>query len=277
MMFLTGEIKKISKYCKWFGNVLYLDCLECETKYCRGYKDGKSRNDRNKEGSSKSDQTNKKKNKENTMERKSMEKKKIVIGIDQSYQDTGIAIGCEGRIMNVTDCFTKDLQNNSVKRKELNLKLSNIFSKMSLKVKSGHYKVIVIIERIRLQSQGFINIDYIKSIGALNAMIVDLAKEYDFPVYSVDTRAWKSNVIGTSKELNNKYGIDPKKWPTILWCINHGYEDYIINYNVGKRKKGILFTKDGTKYSYNDNRADSIGICLYGFIPKNKQNLKEEH
>lgn len=29
----------MSKYCPMFGLVLYLDCLDCDTKYCRGYKD----------------------------------------------------------------------------------------------------------------------------------------------------------------------------------------------------------------------------------------------
>lgn len=29
----------MSKYCPQYGLVLYLDCLECELKYCRGYKD----------------------------------------------------------------------------------------------------------------------------------------------------------------------------------------------------------------------------------------------
>lgn len=38
-------------------------------------------------------------------------------------------------------------------------------------------------------------------------MIVDTASQYNIPVYSVDTRAWKSASIGTSKEKSNKYGL----------------------------------------------------------------------
>lgn len=201
---------------------------------------------------------------------------KIVIGIDQSYQDTGITVAKNGKVKLVTDCYTKPLKFNSEKRKQLSLILYKVFDKVSLNVKNEPSEVYVIIERIRLQSQGFININYIKSIGALNALIVDIAREYNYPVYSVDTRAWKSTIIGTSKELNNKYGFDPKKFPTILWCIKNGYKDYIIDYNVGKRKKAIIESKN-KKYTYNDNRADSIGICLYGFIPKSKQKLEEEH
>ena len=44
--------------------------------------------------------------------------------------------------------------------------------------------IICVIERIRLRSQGFLNINYIKSIGALNALIVDLMYEYNIKVYS---------------------------------------------------------------------------------------------
>lgn len=230
----------MSKHCPFYGiKVLYLDCLECEEKYCK---------------------------KEKQMD-------KIVVGIDQSYKDTGITVAINGEVKLVTECFTHNLDNNSLKRKELKKTLTKVFDLVKRKASDG-CEVVVVIERIRLQSQGFVNIDYIKSIGALNALIVDLAKEYGFPVFSADTRAWKSAVIGNSKGQNNKYGFDPKKWPTILWCISKGYKDYIIDYEVGKKKKAII-EKDGERYTYNDNKADSIGICLYGF--NNKALLKEEH
>ena len=153
--------------------------------------------------------------------------------------------------------------------------LNYIFSSVHLLKEDYDADVIVIIERIRLQSQGFINIDYIKSIGALNALIVDTAFTFDYPIYSVDTRAWKSSVVGNSKGKTNKYGIDPKKWPTILWCVSKGYKKYIINYDVGKRKSKGIIEKNGERYTYNDNIADSICISLYGFT--NNQLLKEEH
>lgn len=200
---------------------------------------------------------------------------KIVIGIDQSYKDTGVSVSYNGVLKAATDIYTEHLEDNSEKRKTIYNNLYNVFNKMSRMSNRESAEVVVIIERIRLRSQGFLNIDYIKSIGALNALIIDLAKEFSFPVYSVDTRAWKSQVVGTSKEIKNSYGIDSKKWPTILWCIKHGYKDKIINYDVGKRKKGIL-EENGRRYTYNDNIADSICISLYGFIPINKQLLERE-
>lgn len=200
---------------------------------------------------------------------------KIVIGIDQSYQDTGIAIGLNGKIKTAKNIELHSLPNNSLRRERLREQLKRIFGITYNKANKYNASVTVLIERIRLQSQGFLNIDYIKSIGALNALICDVAMSYDFPVFSVDTRAWKSTVIGTSKTQNNPYGIDPHKWPTIIWCINHGYEHYIKYPITNNRKQKGVITKNNERYSYNDNIADSIGICLYGFTTKPK--LKEEH
>lgn len=200
---------------------------------------------------------------------------KIVIGIDQSYKDSGISISVDKQIKSITHCYTMNLKSNTAKRQMLQRKLNSVFKKMSEKAYTNDCELICVIERIRLQSQGFINIDYIKSIGALNAMIVDLASLYNIPVYSVDTRAWKSAVIGTSKEQKNKYGIDPKKWPTILWLIKLGFEDSIKEYVSGRKSKGVI-EHNGERYTYNDNAADSAAISLFPFYGDNKL-LKEEH
>lgn len=199
---------------------------------------------------------------------------RIVVGIDQSYKDTGISVSLDNELKIATHCYTEKMKSNTEKRQALRSKLKTIFDKVYDNQRKLDADVIVIIERIRLRSQGFLNIDYIKSIGALNALIVDLASAYEFEVSSVDTRAWKTAVVGTSKGINNKYGIDEKKFPTIIWCIQKGYKDKIINYDVGKRKNGII-EKDGKRYTYNDNIADSICISLYGFT-KN-QKLEREH
>lgn len=194
----------------------------------------------------------------------------VVIGIDQSYKDTGIAIACNGKIKAVEHFPLNRLENNTERRKEVSDALITYIQFALEKTEN----VEIIVERIRLVSAGVLSMDYIKSMGALIATIVDTASLFHVPVYSVDTRAWKTAVIGTAKEKQNKYGFDSKKWPTILWCIKNGYKDKIIDYSVGKRKKGIL-EKDGVRYTYNDNKADSIGIALYGFVKDRK--LMEEH
>ena len=199
-------------------------------------------------------------------------KNRIVIGIDQSYQDSGITVSMNGHVKAVTDCYTANLKSNTDKRKKLREKLNIIFGKMSQKAIETDSELICIIERIRLRSgkNSFINIDYIKAIGALNALIIDLASEYSIPVYSVETRAWKAAIIGTAKEYKGEYyGIDPKKVPTILWCIRKGYESRIKESVSMRKKKGVI-EKDGKRWTYNDNKADSIGISLYGFVSNPK-------
>lgn len=201
---------------------------------------------------------------------------KIIIGIDQSYSNTGISICKNGELINIRSIHLTSLKDNSSKRKHLGKVLYTLFSKVSKIANTDVTEVYIIIERIRLQSQGFINIDYIKSIGALNAVIVDCAKEFNLPVYSVDTRAWKSAIVGTSKPQKNKYGIDPEKWPTIQFVCKMGYEEKIL-IPVSKRKKKGVIIKNGVRYTYNDDAADSACIALYGFLPKNKQKLELEH
>lgn len=200
--------------------------------------------------------------------------KLIVIGIDQSYQDTGISISMNNRLKTATHCYTDNLKNNSEKRRALEEMLHKAFNKAKQMQEKYNTEILCCIERIRLQSEGFLNINYIKSIGALNALIVDIAIKYDIPVYSVDTRAWKSTIVGTSKGKPNPYGLNEKKFPTIEWCLKKGYDDYIKKYDVGKSTKGILM-ENGIKYTFNDNICDSICISLYPFHPTAK--LKEEH
>lgn len=200
---------------------------------------------------------------------------KIVLGIDQSYQDTGLAIAYNNKIVAITDCKMSNYERNTDKRNCLGYKLESLLSLVRDKEYIYKAEAIVIIERIRLQSKGFINIDYIKSIGALNALIVDIAAAYEFPVYSVDTRSWKSQVVGTSKTLENKYGIAPEKYPTIQYVISKGYEKDIKEYVSSKKKKGIVGEDEKGRYTYNDNKADAACIALYGFC-KN-QKLKDEH
>lgn len=200
----------------------------------------------------------------------------IVIGIDQSYKDTGISICFNGKIKMAKNVPLEKFQNNSERRTILQKRLFNVFSSVHVLKEDYNADVIVIIERIRLRSQGFINIDYIKSIGALNALITDTAMGFGYPVYTVDTRAWKTAVVGTSKGKDNTNGIDPKKYPTILWCNRNGYCKYIKQY-IGKSRKQLgVFEDEKGKYVYNDNIADSICISLF-YFKGDKTLLKEEH
>lgn len=197
--------------------------------------------------------------------------KQIYIGIDQSYKNTGISIVADGNIVKVTSLNLEKCKSNSEKRKKLRNHLHSILTQIVPKSES----TVCILERIRLQSQGFLNIDYIKSIGALNSVIVDTCNEFGVKVFSVDTRCWKANVVGTSKPQSNKFGVPPEKWPTVKWVIDKGFEKQILMTVQSRKSKGT-FERKGIKYMYNNDASDSAGIAMFGVLG-DESKLKEEH
>lgn len=205
---------------------------------------------------------------------------KIVIGIDQSYKRTGITVLGDKQILQMLSVDYKGCENNSQKRFELRNELFNLMREIDTQRNTGSKNITVIVERIRLRSQGVLSESYIKSTGALVATIIDFFYHYNnIPVYSVDTRAWKSAIIGTSKPVDNDYGIDPHKYPTILYMRCIGLLGRIAVPYEGRGKKGIIPIKiEGKKVpcKINDDVADSYCIAMYGYLPKGKQNLKEE-
>ena len=197
--------------------------------------------------------------------------KKIVIGIDQSYTRTGISIAGDGQLLKVGYIPFEPSECHSEKRK----KVKGILTKIIKANKSKASQMVIIVERIRQFSGGTLSMDYIKSTGALIGCIVDTAMEFGVPVYSADTRSWKSQVVGTSVPKANKYNVDPKKWPTIEFLLTRRdvrEEDLLVV--VGKRSKKYAKQIGGVKYCYNDDAADSACIALYGF--SKGRNLKRE-
>lgn len=218
----------MAKQCPLLGTAIYLDCLDCDEKPCKSQKP---------------------------------KYKKVVIGIDQSYNNTGISIAADGKIKKVRSLPLDRYKTNSEKRRALSETLDGLLGSVATKAE----KVVCIIERIRLRSQGFLNIDYIKSIGALNSIIVDKCSDYGVEVYSVDTRCWKAQVIGTSKPMSNKFGVPEEKWPTVRWLKKQGWEDSILIPVKGRKTKGT-FVRDGQRFMYNNDAADSAGIAMFGFV-----------
>ena len=218
----------MAKQCPLLGTAIYLDCLDCEDKPCKKPKS---------------------------------KYKKVIIGIDQSYNNTGISIAADGELKKVRSLQLDGYKTNSDKRRALGETLDGLLRLVAPKAEN----LVCIIERIRLRSQGFLNIDYIKSIGALNSIIVDKCHAYGVEVYSVDTRCWKAQVIGTSKSMPNKFGVPEEKWPTVRWLLKQGWEESILIPIEGRKTKGT-FVRDGQKYMYNNDAADSAGIAMFGFI-----------
>lgn len=188
---------------------------------------------------------------------------KLVIGIDQSYTRTGISLAGDGKLLKISYIPFEPSECHSEKRKKVKDKLIKIIKLNKHKAN----KMIIIVERIRQFSCGNLSMDYIKSTGALIGCIVDTAAEYGISVFSADTRSWKSKVVGTSVSKENKYYVDPKKWPTIEFLLKRRSDvsegDLLVE--VGKRSKNFAKKIGDKKYSYNDDAADSACIALYGF------------
>ena len=192
--------------------------------------------------------------------------KKIIIGIDQSYKNTGISIAADGKLLKVSSINLEKYWNNSNRREYLRSKLKAILEK----VYNKSANIVCIIERIRLRSQGFLNINYIKSIGALNALIVDLMSYYGIPTYSVDTRCWKAQVVGTSKPgpKNNLWNMEPEKYPTFEW-LKQNYPLLVPSVFIdmtNTRKKKNVFELQGKLWKINDDACDSAAISMFGFV-----------
>lgn len=229
----------MSKECPIIGIALYLDCLECDDKICNSkYKYNK-----------------------------------LVIGIDESYTNTGISIAIDGKLHKVTSINFKGCKNNIEKRKLI----ANILHRI-LKLNVNKAKeTVILVERIRTYTGGnSLRPNYLKSTGALIATIVDTAYDYGVPVYSVDTNSWKTQVVGTNKILKEyENEIKPEKMGAIKLVEKLGFDmkQYDKQGNVKKSTRG----KHKGKIKYNDDAADSACIALYGFIPKHKQKLELEH
>lgn len=198
---------------------------------------------------------------------------KIVIGIDQSYTRTGITVLEDKKILGMHSVNFDGCKTNTEKREHLKHFIESLFDNYNID------NVMVITERIRLRSQGFLSESYIKSTGALIATIIDIFATYDIPVYSVDTRSWKSQIVGNSKPLENSYGINKEKYRTILYLRSKGLLKHIVEPYTGRGKQGVINIKingEKTPCKINDDLADSYCIAMYGFLPEHKQKLKEE-
>ena len=199
--------------------------------------------------------------------------KQVVIGIDQSYRRTGISLVIDGKLRDVKSIDLERCKNNSERRGVLRTKLQHLLSSVVNKADV----IICVCERARIHGgqTSFINIDAIKAMGALTSVIVDVCYEYDIPVYSVDTRAWKAQVVGTSKPQANKFGVPEEKWPTVKWVIGKGFESKILIDVTNTRKQKGTFERDGNKYMYNNDAADSAGIAMY-YIIGDREKLQKE-
>lgn len=200
-----------------------------------------------------------------------MQQNKLVIGVDQSYTSTGLSLCINGKLTKVSSLKFKGLESKTEKRNELRRVLTLILTKASQK----GYEITIICERIRTFSDfgnkkdksGGLRPSYLMMTGALIATIVDTGASFGVETYSVDTRAWKSKVVGSAKSKKDKDGKRDAKGETVEFVQNLGFDLFIREKKTGKNKGEAI---------YDDDAADAACIALYGFIPVKLQNLKLE-
>lgn len=188
--------------------------------------------------------------------RNSYKKVPCVIGFDQSYTRTGISIAVNGKLKKVTSEQFKGCTNKSLKRIKIGIDTENVIRSCLKKFSSD--EIVIIVERIRTYTASCdVRPDFLKSQGALIAVIVDVAYRYGIKVYSVDTRCWKTAILGTSKPVFEPIeGVkDPQKFGSVRKIISLGFEE-----SLQIRRGG-----SNAVIALNDDAADSACIALYGF------------
>lgn len=195
---------------------------------------------------------------------------RYVIGIDQGYAVTGVALvrgSDEGtEVVNykrlVLEKYKTNTDRRMAMRRSLRALLKNLLETKSVPLEN----ILIIVERIRVFSGGGIHPNYMIAVGALIAVIVDTAQEYGLEVFSVDTRAWKSKVVGTTKGVEKQV------------LITRGKNKGKYRTEIDNKKPTLDFVKNtiGIDCKGQDDVADAICIALYGFIDESEQKLKLE-
>lgn len=191
-------------------------------------------------------------------------KRRCIIGIDQSYAKAGISIAVDGKLKKVTSIDMKYITTKRGKRLELRKVLKKVLYKCMLKFDAN--EIAVIHERVRTFTAGAeLRPDVIKAHTQLAVYICDTAAEFDVETYSVDTRAWKNAILGSSKPTIEVFpGVkNPQKIAAVKKVIELGFEESIVKYKHNQSTK-----------TYDDDAADSACIALYGFV--NNPKLKKE-
>lgn len=169
-----------------------------------------------------------------------------IVGIDASYTRTGLAITIDGNLEAIKSIKFKGLKTKPEKRANLRAKIEKYIKK---------YKPdMIVVERTRQFSTGdksFIAMNMIKTGISILTTIVDVAYENGLGVYSVDTRAWKSAVVGTSKPKGGN-----KKLPTLEYINSLGFEVYDDDDAADAACISLFYWRAGSKHG--EKRRDEL-------------------
>lgn len=115
-----------------------------------------------------------------------------IVSVDQSLARPGLAVVEADSVQKVLEAFSLKHERKatpSQRRIDLVLAVEHLVEK--------YRPDCVIVERVRTFSKGYLSTRSIITLGSLVAGIIDGLSESGLAVYSVDTRAWKSHVLGS--------------------------------------------------------------------------------
>ena len=145
-----------------------------------------------------------------------------ILGIDPSYVCTGFAIIEDRELLYSTSITFKKYKTKKEKRK--------VLRQMVKRIENRFLPDKIVVERTRLHSRGFISMRTIIALGSLISAIIDAS---NCNIYSVDSRSFKSKVIGSA----NCSKKDTVNWAKLVYQVD-----------------------------VDEDQADAIAIGLYPFM-----------
>jgi len=173
---------------------------------------------------------------------------------DQSYARCGISVFDGERLLKVLclDFAVYEKEHGcKLKKRHKRKLLANIVKHL---IEKEGVRVIVV-EKTRLFSAGFISINVISAMSELIACIIDASSD-DIPVVSIDTLTWKRATTGTPKRGTP---VKDKKRATQEWA------ELLLTSTIQEKRNFRSLT---------DDEADSIGIGV-AFIRNVKITIEE--
>lgn len=200
----------------------------------------------------------------------------VCIGVDQSYRRTGVSVSVDGALKLAKSIDLSRFKSKAEKRAAVSRRLSSLVN--HILARRSPSEVACVLERVRTFSQKFLSVPYIKSMGALNATIADLMWQNGITCYSVDTRAWKSGVVGYSSPANERhpealrfskhFNMDPRKAPTALLLLKHYpaiFKHEAVRPVASRKQRGTFTSRSGVRCEIDDDLCDSACISLSWF------------
>lgn len=181
-----------------------------------------------------------------------------IIALDQSYKRTGIAVCTKGKVRLVKSLDFKGMKSHTERRFHVQKVLSKIIQSCLKRYQPN--EICILVERVRtFTGSDNLRPPVIKAQAALIAYIVDTGYIYNIKTFSVDTRAWKSKVLGDSRPIFPPIeGVkNPQKFGSVRKAIELGFKQELSVYRGKVAEKNFS--------SYNDDLADAICMSLYTF------------